>query len=124
MPLGRNASSAATGALAGRRAEISSPKRRGKYVFSAPLCSPSPPTERGEGWGEEGRLAGRWAGVSAVECPSPLPSPRSFLTGRGSSVRALDEYRGTDWPAPPPGPESEAGDGVVLEPSTSWREWV
>jgi hypothetical protein len=28
--------------------------------------------------------------VSAVGCPSPLPFPRSFLTGRGSAVRAIN----------------------------------
>src|SRR5206468_8472571 len=63
------------------------------YVFSALDAFPSPPAEGGEGWGEEGRLACACAGVSAVGCPSPRPSPRSFLTGRGSAVRALNSYR-------------------------------
>src|SRR5436309_15792209 len=63
-------------------------------AFRAPGSSPSPPAEGGEGWGEEGRLACRCVGVSAVGCPSPQPSPRSFLTGRGSPVRALNTCTG------------------------------
>ena len=59
-------------------------------LLSAPGSSPSPPFKGGEGRGEEGRLACRCACVSAVGCPSPLPFPRSFLTGRGSAVRAIN----------------------------------
>src|SRR6185295_3168487 len=47
-------------------------------VYRAPRASPSPPSEGGEDWGEEGSLVRRCARVSAIECPSP----RSFLTGR------------------------------------------
>ena len=61
---------------------------RRAYVFSAPVSSPSPPAEGGEGWGEEGRLACRCGGASAIE----RPSPRSFLTWRGSAARALNTY--------------------------------
>jgi hypothetical protein len=59
-------------------------------VFGAPETSPSPPAEGGEGWGEEGRFGDGSAVGSALGCPSPRPSPRSFLTGRGSAVRALN----------------------------------
>ena len=38
--------------------------------FLLPLLPP-----REEGWGEEGRLACRCDGTSAVKCPSPRPSP-------------------------------------------------
>ena len=102
-----------------------------RYVFSAPVSSPSPPAEGGESWGEnspkpiarleplnhpltrpsgtlsptggegwdegavhgeEGRLAHRCVGVSAACRPSPPPSPRSFLTGRGGAVCELSTY--------------------------------
>src|ERR1051325_9851607 len=53
-------------------------------AFRARVFSPSPPAEGGEGWGEEGCLACRCSGVSALGCPSPPP----FLTGRGSAFRA------------------------------------
>ncbi|MBI5772529.1 MAG: dienelactone hydrolase family protein [Verrucomicrobia bacterium] len=43
--------------------------------------SPSPPTEGGEGRGEEARFS--WA------CPSPPSSPHSFLAGRGSQSNRL-----------------------------------
>src|ERR1051325_6217652 len=63
-----------------------------RHVFSGPDFSPSPPAEGGEGRGEEGFSACRRAGVSAVGLPSPRPFPRSFLTGRGSAMRALNTH--------------------------------
>src|ERR1041384_1831657 len=73
-----------------------------RHVFSGPDFSPSPPAEGGEGRGEEGFSACRRAGVSAVGLPSPRPFPRSFLTGRGSAVRAPNTHlhRGENSPKP------------------------
>jgi len=67
----------------------------GGRCLARSVSSPSPPVEEGEGWGEEGHFACRCAGVSTIGCPSPRPSPRSFLTGRGSGAGALTSCNGT-----------------------------
>src|ERR1043166_2642055 len=64
-------------------------------VVSTLDFSPSPPAEGGEGREEEDFSACRRVGLSAVGCPSPRPSPRSFLTGRGNAVRAPNRSSAT-----------------------------
>src|SRR5258706_14308487 len=63
------------------------------YLRGAPVLSPSPLPQGGEGRGEESRFASKCSRVSAGCCPSPRPSPRSFLTGRGRFGRALNQVR-------------------------------
>jgi hypothetical protein len=62
--------------------------------------SPSPPAAGGEGRGEEGHFCSTF--------PSPQPSPRSFLAGRGRSITLAASLNSTAaHPIPLPYPRGE-----------------
>src|SRR5437867_2758771 len=62
--------------------------RRGRPAIAPRRSTPSPLAEGGEGRGEEGLPAYERTGLLAGLGPSPQPSPRSFLTGRGRRTSA------------------------------------
>ena len=58
---------------------------------TATAPTPSPPAAGGEGWGEEGIFIRRF--------PSPRPSPRSFVAGRGRNRGRLQDAPMIDAPS-------------------------